>query len=240
MHEGEVSARLGLAGIPSISESTMIARDAAIAGYEEGRIHIQHLSARESVEAVAEAKARGVRITAEASPHHLTLTHDAILERLDTRLKMNPPLRTEADRQALIDGPARRHDRLHRHRPRAARARGEGGAVRAGADGHDRAGDGVRRGLHRAGRARRAAAGARRRASSAPARRWSACRRRGSRSARRPTLCLVDLEARVGGRRGRLRVALGELLLRRPRRCAAACWRRSPPAPSSTGSGRSP
>ena len=104
MHEGAVSARLGLAGIPSISESTMIARDAAIAGYEDGRIHIQHLSARESVEAIAEAKARGVRISAEASPHHLTLTHEAIAERLDTRLKMNPPLRAESDRQALIEG----------------------------------------------------------------------------------------------------------------------------------------
>jgi dihydroorotase len=119
MHEGEISARLGLAGIPSISESTMIARDAAIAGYEEGRIHIQHLSARESVAAVAEAKARGVRITAEASPHHLTLTHEALsrvpaghaaeagrgsCSGLDTRLKMNPPLRAEADRQALIQG----------------------------------------------------------------------------------------------------------------------------------------
>jgi len=104
MHEGEVSARLGLAGIPSISESTLIARDAAIARYENGRIHIQHLSARESVEAIAEAKARGVRITCEASPHHLTLTHEALLERLDTRLKMNPPLRSEDDRQALIDG----------------------------------------------------------------------------------------------------------------------------------------
>jgi len=125
MHEGEISARLGLAGIPSISESTMIARDAAIAGYEAGRIHIQHLSARESVAAVAEAKARGVersgderrgeagdelarqtrgRISAEVSPHHLTLTDEAILERLDTRLKMNPPLRGRADRWALIDG----------------------------------------------------------------------------------------------------------------------------------------
>jgi dihydroorotase len=104
MHEGEVATRLGLAGIPSISESTMIARDAAIAGYEDGRIHIQHLSAEESVQAVAEAKVRGVRISCEASPHHLTLTHDAILEKLDTRLKMNPPLRTEADRQALIGG----------------------------------------------------------------------------------------------------------------------------------------
>ncbi len=104
MHEGDVSARLGLAGIPSISESTMIARDAAIAGYEQGRIHIQHLSARESVEAVAEAKARGVAITSEASPHHLTLTHQAILDRLDTRLKMNPPLRAEDDRLALVEG----------------------------------------------------------------------------------------------------------------------------------------
>jgi dihydroorotase len=104
MHEGEVSARLGLAGIPAISESTLIARDAAIAEYEAGRIHIQHLSAKESVEAVREAKARGVRISCEASPHHLTLTHDLLLERLDTRLKMNPPLRTEDDRQALIGG----------------------------------------------------------------------------------------------------------------------------------------
>ena len=104
MHEGEVSARLGLAGIPSISESTLIARDAAIARYEDGRIHIQHLSARESVEAIAEAKARGVQITCEASPHHLTLTDEALLEKLDTRLKMNPPLRTEDDRQALIEG----------------------------------------------------------------------------------------------------------------------------------------
>jgi dihydroorotase len=105
MHEGEVSARLGLAGIPSISESTAIGRDAAIAGYEDGRIHIQHLSAHESVAAVAEAKARGVRISSEASPHHLALTDaDVLASRLDTRLKMNPPLRGAADRQALIDG----------------------------------------------------------------------------------------------------------------------------------------
>jgi dihydroorotase len=104
IHEGDVSARLGIAGIPSISESTMIARDAAIAEYESGCIHIQHLSAQESVQAVAEAKSRGVQITCEASPHHLTLTHEVLLERLDTRCKMNPPLRTEADRQALIQG----------------------------------------------------------------------------------------------------------------------------------------
>jgi dihydroorotase len=104
MHEGTVSARLGLTGIPSVSESTLIARDAALARYEEGRIHIQHLSARESVESIAAAKAQGVQISCEASPHHLTLTHEALLESLDTRLKMNPPLRAEEDRQALIAG----------------------------------------------------------------------------------------------------------------------------------------
>jgi dihydroorotase len=103
MHEGAVSAQLGVTGIPSISESTMIARDALIAGYEDGRIHIQHLSARESVQAVADAKARGVQITCEASPHHLCLTHEAV-RTLDTRMKMHPPLREEADRQALIEG----------------------------------------------------------------------------------------------------------------------------------------
>jgi dihydroorotase len=103
MHEGVVSARLGLAGIPSISESTMIARDAAIAGYEAGRIHIQHLSARESVEAIAAAKSRGVAVTCEASPHHLTMT-DEDVRGLDPRRKMNPPLRSEEDRQALVEG----------------------------------------------------------------------------------------------------------------------------------------
>jgi dihydroorotase len=104
IHEGPVSARLGIAGIPSVSESTMIARDAALAGYEQARIHIQHLSAAESVAAVAAAKAAGVQITAEASPHHLTLTDEALLDSLDTRLKMNPPLRSESDRQALLAG----------------------------------------------------------------------------------------------------------------------------------------
>jgi dihydroorotase len=104
MHEGEVSALLGMAGIPSISESTMIARDAALARYEDARIHVQHLSCRESVETVAAAKAAGVRITAEASPHHLTLTDEALRDELETRLKMNPPLRSERDRRALIDG----------------------------------------------------------------------------------------------------------------------------------------
>ena len=103
MHEGVVSAMLGVAGIPSVSESTLIARDCALAGYENARIHIQHLSARESVEAIAAAKSRGVAVTCEASPHHLTMT-DEDVRTLDTRRKMNPPLRAEEDRQALIEG----------------------------------------------------------------------------------------------------------------------------------------
>jgi dihydroorotase len=103
MHEGEISALLGVAGIPSVSESTMVARDAALAGYEAGRVHMQHLSCVESVEAVAAAKAQGIQVTCEASPHHLCLTHEDV-RGLDTRMKMNPPLRTERDRQALIEG----------------------------------------------------------------------------------------------------------------------------------------
>jgi dihydroorotase len=104
MHEGPVSAALGLEGIPSVSESTMIARDAALAGYEGGRIHVQHLSAAESVEAVRAAKAAGVQISCEASPHHLCLTDEEVRSLDPQRFKMNPPLRSEADRQALIEG----------------------------------------------------------------------------------------------------------------------------------------
>jgi len=103
MHEGAVSALLGIAGIPSVSESTMVARDCALALYEGGRIHVQHLSARESVEVVAAAKAAGVAVTCEASPHHLTMLDEDVRE-LDTRRKMNPPLREQADREALIEG----------------------------------------------------------------------------------------------------------------------------------------
>jgi dihydroorotase len=103
MHEGAVSARLGLSGIPSLSESTMIARDCALARYEDARIHLQHLSCVESVQVLEAAKAAGTRVSAEASPHHLVLTHEAVRS-LDSRLKCNPPLRTEADRRALVEG----------------------------------------------------------------------------------------------------------------------------------------
>jgi dihydroorotase len=103
MHEGEVSAELGLAGIPALSESTMIGRDCAITAAEGGRTHFQHLSARSSVQALAAAKAGGANVSGEASPHHLLLTETAV-RGLDTSFKMNPPLRNEDDRQALIDG----------------------------------------------------------------------------------------------------------------------------------------
>jgi len=102
MHEGAVASRLGLAGIPSISESVAVARDAALAGYEGGRIHVCHVSAAETVEEIRRAKARGVRITGEVTPHHLALTDAAVLSLDPSRHKMNPPLREESDRQALI------------------------------------------------------------------------------------------------------------------------------------------
>jgi dihydroorotase len=102
MHEGETSALLGLAGIPSVSESVQVARDCALAAYEDGRIHVQHVSARETVEAIERAKAAGTQVTCEATPHHLILTDEAV-RTLDTNLKMNPPLRTEHDRHALIE-----------------------------------------------------------------------------------------------------------------------------------------
>lgn len=103
MHEGAISARLGMAGIPSISESTMIARDAALAGYEDARMHFQHLSAVESVDAVERAKQAGLRVSAEVTAHHLTLTDDMV-RTLDSRFKVNPPLRSDRDRRALVDG----------------------------------------------------------------------------------------------------------------------------------------
>jgi dihydroorotase len=104
MHEGEVSAALGLAGVPSVSESTMIARDAALAAYEGARIHVQHLSAAESVDALRAARSAGVQISCEATPHHLCLTDEEVRSLDAMRFKMNPPLRAEPDRQALIEG----------------------------------------------------------------------------------------------------------------------------------------
>ncbi len=102
MHEGAVSARLGVGGIPAVSESVAVARDVALASYEGARIHVCHVSARETVEEVRLGKARGVHVTAEVSPHHLLLV-DEDCENLDAATrKMNPPLRGTADREALL------------------------------------------------------------------------------------------------------------------------------------------
>lgn len=102
MHESPVSARLGLAGIPDLCESLDVARTLDIAAYEDADVHVCHVSTARSLEAIARAKAAGVRVTAEATPHHLTLT-DRRLDTLDPNLKMNPPLRAETDRTALVE-----------------------------------------------------------------------------------------------------------------------------------------
>ena len=101
MHEGAVSAELGFSGYPSVAESVMVERDVSLAAYERRPLHVLHLSARESVEAVQAAQAAGVQVTAEVTPHHLCLTDDAV-RALDPNLKMNPPLRSAADRSALV------------------------------------------------------------------------------------------------------------------------------------------
>jgi dihydroorotase len=102
MHEGAVSAELGFAGYPSVAESVMVGRDVALAAYERQPLHVLHVSARESVEAIRRAQADGVAATAEATPHHLVLTDEAVRS-LDSNVKMNPPLRSADDRQALIE-----------------------------------------------------------------------------------------------------------------------------------------
>jgi dihydroorotase len=103
MHEGIVSARLGLKGIPAAAEEIMVARDLLLAELTGGHVHLCHMSTRGSVELIRRAKARGVRVTAEVTPHHLALT-DAACEAYDTNAKMNPPLREAADIVALREG----------------------------------------------------------------------------------------------------------------------------------------
>ena len=116
----------------------MVERDISIAELTGGRVHVAHMSARQSLRAVREGKARGVRVTAEVTPHHFVLTDAAIAERggYDTNFKMNPPLREPADRDAMLEGLARRVRRRHRHRsraaPRATRRRSSSTARRSG------------------------------------------------------------------------------------------------------------
>lgn len=103
MNEGYWSTVLGLRGIPTVSESMMVARDCLLAEYLKLPVHIAHVSARASVELVRSAKARGVRVTAETCPHYFTLTDEAC-QGFDTMAKMNPPLRTQDDVEAIIEG----------------------------------------------------------------------------------------------------------------------------------------
>ena len=101
MHEGPASARLGLTGIPSLCESLDVSRSLDLCAYEDSRLHVHHVSTEASLEAIARAKEAGVKVTSEVTPHHLTLNDEAVAS-LDPNLKMNPPLRAESDRQALV------------------------------------------------------------------------------------------------------------------------------------------
>ncbi len=103
MNEGFESMKLGLPGMPAAAEDIMVSRDIRLAEITGGRLHVQHISTERSVELVREGKRRGVRVTAEACPHHFTLTDDR-LRGFDANYKMNPPLRTQADVDAVIAG----------------------------------------------------------------------------------------------------------------------------------------
>jgi dihydroorotase len=105
-HEGYHASALGLRGIPGVAESLMVERDVSLAELTGSHVHIAHMSARQSLRAVRAGKDRGVRVTCEVAPHHFTLTDETLdgPVKYDTNLKMNPPLREEADRDAMLDG----------------------------------------------------------------------------------------------------------------------------------------
>jgi dihydroorotase len=105
-HEGAVASMLGLRGMPGAAESVMVERDISVAELTGGRIHVAHMSARQSLRAVRAGKAAGIRVTCEVTPHHFTLTDELLAARggYDTNAKMNPPLREEADRTAMSEG----------------------------------------------------------------------------------------------------------------------------------------
>jgi dihydroorotase len=105
-HEGPVAAMLGLKGLASQAESVMVERDISMAELTGGHVHIAHMSAMESLRAVRAGKERGINVTAEVTPHHFVLTDEALRKNggYDTNAKMNPPLREEADRLAMIEG----------------------------------------------------------------------------------------------------------------------------------------
>jgi dihydroorotase len=105
MNEGWAATRLGLAGWPGVAESSMVARDVQLAAMTKARLHVAHVSTGASLAVLRQARASGVRVTCEVTPHHLTLVdEDVARSGYSTRFKMNPPLRSEEDRQALVDG----------------------------------------------------------------------------------------------------------------------------------------
>lgn len=104
VHEGTFSKRIGLNGIPSVCESVQIARDVLLAEAAGCHYHVCHVSTKESVRVIRDAKRAGIKVTAEVTPHHLLLTQDDIPDNLDPNFKMNPPLRDQADREALLEG----------------------------------------------------------------------------------------------------------------------------------------
>jgi len=103
MHEGFVSTNLGMCGIPAVAEETMMARDIALAEFTKARLHVAHVSTEGSVELIRQAQKRGIKVTCEATPHHFTLT-DETIRTFDTNAKVNPPLRTKKDVEAIKRG----------------------------------------------------------------------------------------------------------------------------------------
>ncbi len=218
MHEGEWSARLGIPGRPAEAESSIVARDLTLARLTGGRYHVLHMSSGQSAALVRAAKADGVRVTAECTPQHLVLT-DAACASFDPVFKMNPPLREQADvdalRAALVDGTI---DAIATdHAPHAPETKD--GALRGSATRHARGRDRARRRAHdarRAGhhfaraRARRnvVAAGAASPASTSQARRTDRSRATGA-------ICVCSTRAGLGGRRARAREQVEQLALGR-------------------------
>ena len=171
MHEGEVSARLGLTGWPAVAEEAIIARDCLLTDHVGSRLHVCHLSTAGSVEVVAAAKKRGTTVTAEVTPHHLLLTDERAVG-YDPVFKVNPPLRTAADVDGAAAGAGRRGDRHRRHRSRATCQPGQGNRVGQRQSRHARPADGAvdRHPDHAATRACWTGAGVARVMSEAPAR----------------------------------------------------------------------
>ena len=140
-HEGAVATRLGLKPIPAAAEEAMVAREVVLARQTGARVHIAHVSTRGSVSLLAAAKAEGLPVTAEATPHHLTLTDEAIVG-FDTATKVNPPLRSRGGPRGPSPRARRGDHRRRRDRPRAARSRRQGSGVRRRGQRDGRARDG--------------------------------------------------------------------------------------------------